>query len=63
MTVGQALEALIIRHTRPTPEELAEVDRRRLAAAIAGRDSLGVWDAGDDPGPIPPRQWLLGNQF
>lgn len=25
--------------------------------------SLGEWDAGDDPGPIPPRQWLLGNQF
>src|SRR5262245_43721721 len=25
--------------------------------------SLGEWDAGDDPGVIPPRQWLLGNQF
>jgi hypothetical protein len=25
--------------------------------------SLDEWDAGDDPGPIPPRQWLLGNQF
>jgi AAA domain len=24
---------------------------------------LDEWDAGDDPGPIPPRQWLLGNQF
>jgi hypothetical protein len=24
---------------------------------------LDVWDAGDDPGPIPPRQWLLANQF
>src|SRR5262249_31817799 len=24
---------------------------------------LGEWDAGDEPGPIPPRQWLLGNQF
>jgi hypothetical protein len=24
---------------------------------------LGEWDAGDDPGLIPPRQWLLGNQF
>ena len=24
---------------------------------------LGEWDAGDDPGPIPPRPWLLGNQF
>ena len=24
---------------------------------------LEIWDAGDDPGPIPPREWLLGNQF
>jgi len=24
---------------------------------------LEVWDAGEEPGPIPPRQWLLGNQF
>jgi hypothetical protein len=24
---------------------------------------LGEWDAGDDPGPIPPREWLLANQF
>jgi hypothetical protein len=24
---------------------------------------LGEWTAADDPGPIPPRQWLLGNQF
>jgi hypothetical protein len=24
---------------------------------------LDEWDAGDDPGPIPPRQWLLANQF
>ena len=26
-------------------------------------DGLGEWDAGDEPGAIPPRQWLLGNQF
>jgi hypothetical protein len=25
--------------------------------------SLGERDAGDDPGKIPPRGWLLGNQF
>jgi hypothetical protein len=25
--------------------------------------SLSERDAGDDPGPIPPRGWLLGNQF
>jgi hypothetical protein len=24
---------------------------------------LDEWDAGDDPGPIPPRQWLLASQF
>jgi RecA-family ATPase len=38
-------------------------------AKIRAQDSqplapdLGEWDAGDDPGTIPPRQWLLGNQF
>jgi hypothetical protein len=26
-------------------------------------EQLDVFDAGDDPGPIPPREWLLGNQF
>jgi hypothetical protein len=68
MTVEQdiqkVLQALVIRHTRTTPEELADVDRRnviRLAAQYP--DNIGVWDAGDDPGPIRPRQWLLGNQF
>src|SRR5262249_8500502 len=25
--------------------------------------SLDEWDAGDEPGPIPPRQWLLADQF
>jgi len=25
--------------------------------------SGGSWDAGIDPGPIPPREWLLANQF
>jgi hypothetical protein len=60
--VAAALEALVIRHRRPTPEELAEVDRRH-EAALAERNTLGEWDAGDDPGPIPPRMWLLGNQF
>jgi hypothetical protein len=24
---------------------------------------LGEWDAGEDPGPISPRPWLLANQF
>jgi hypothetical protein len=25
--------------------------------------ALETWDAGEDPGSIPPRGWLLGNQF
>jgi hypothetical protein len=25
--------------------------------------ALDIWDAGDDPGLIPPREWLLANQF
>jgi hypothetical protein len=32
------------------------------SAAEAGGD-LNEWNAGDDPGAIPPRQWLLANQF
>jgi len=31
-------------------------------AELAPAD-LGEWDAGDNPGQIPPRPWLLGNQF
>jgi hypothetical protein len=29
----------------------------------AGPIGLQEWDAGDDPGPISPREWLLANQF
>jgi hypothetical protein len=29
----------------------------------AQHSGLDEWDAGDEPGAIPPRQWLLGNQF
>jgi hypothetical protein len=28
-----------------------------------GPGSLDEWNAGTDPGKIPPRRWLLGNQF
>jgi hypothetical protein len=38
-----------------------EPDDDRGAQPTSG--GLEIWDAGDDPGPIPPRQWLLGNQF
>src|SRR5262245_35734530 len=59
-----ALNVLKLRHMRPTDEELAAVDERAAAAERpADGISLDVWDAGDDPGVIPPRQWLLGNQF
>jgi hypothetical protein len=33
--------------------------RDETSAAV----SLGEWNAGADPGTIPPRQWLLANQF
>jgi hypothetical protein len=33
------------------------------AAASRHREELGEWNAGDDPGKIPFRPWLLGNQF
>jgi len=41
------------------PEESSGDAKKEDAPAC----DLGEWDAGDDPGPIPPRQWLLGNQF
>jgi hypothetical protein len=49
----------------------SEAERRRTADVIHLKSSNGApvvptlneWDAGDDIGPIPPRGWLLGNQF
>lgn len=29
----------------------------------AAQSDMDEWNAGTDPGPIPPREWLLGNQF
>ena len=55
--VALALDLLRIRHMPPMPE-LEAVDRRGQNAT-----SLGEWDAGNAPGAISPRQWLLGNQF
>jgi hypothetical protein len=40
--------------------------RSHMASAkpyVPPPSALGERDAGDDPGPIPPRGWLLGNQF
>jgi RecA-family ATPase len=45
-----------------TREELDELIERTRDYALQAT-SLGEWDAGDEPGAIPPRQWLLGNQF
>jgi hypothetical protein len=33
--------------------------KKHTAAVVA----LDEWDAGDEPGAIAPREWLLGNQF
>jgi len=45
----------------------AYFDSRSLRSEVErvywSADGLGEWDAGDEPGAIPPRQWLLGNQF
>ena len=50
-------------------EEIIGDEFRRIESKPNGSEpksktaSLDEWDAGDDPGPIAPRQWLLGNQF
>jgi AAA domain len=44
-----------------TPE--AKVNGHDEAPQTAPPTGLDEWDAGDDPGVIPPRQWLLANQF
>lgn len=41
----------------------AEFEKGRSNGQASAAGSLGEWNAGDDPGPIPPREWLLGNQF
>jgi hypothetical protein len=46
----------------------AEKFREDGGARVNGKEAgpagdLDEWDAGDDPGFIPPRQWLLANQF
>jgi AAA domain len=51
-----------------TPEDLAAARayNRNQADSSGAEDQgedLGEWDQGDDNDPIPPRQWLLSNQF
>jgi AAA domain/Bifunctional DNA primase/polymerase, N-terminal len=49
-------------------DEIGDIVSSAQAKIGAGRapqqsEDLGEWDAGDDPGEIKPRPWLLGNQF
>jgi hypothetical protein len=56
---GDVSDWLAKGHTR---EELDALLEQAKAPEANGTD-LDEWDAGDDPGFIPPREWLLGNQF
>jgi hypothetical protein len=41
-------------------------DNKRAETIPGGRpadDLINEWDVGEDTDPIPPRRWLLGNQF
>jgi AAA domain len=44
-------------------EELDALIERAPDYGVAPAATLAERDAGDDTGPIPPRRWLLGNQF
>lgn len=48
-------------HTAPggKPNGQDHGKREQTSASL----SLDEWDAGTDPGPIQPREWLLANQF
>jgi hypothetical protein len=49
-------EAARIKTSRPKAD-------KPIAQANDDPGELGEWDAGADPGFIPPREWLLANQF
>jgi hypothetical protein len=40
-----------------------EEDKRRANESDHAPGGLDEWNAGDDPGFLPPREWLLANQF
>jgi hypothetical protein len=77
MTREEELEAILARHRKPEADSKTEGkpnggaqeqagERAKEQASQTAREPvlpLEIWDAGDDPGPIPPREWLLGNQF
>jgi AAA domain len=50
------------RRAAPQPQPVPAPPRPRAQQQTVPAP-LGEWDAGDDPGIIPPRQWLLANQF
>ena len=64
--LADAAELLTVEHgyrprsARPSGEPPPHPGAQAAAPIPANLDE---WDAGDDPGPIPPREWLLGNQF
>jgi hypothetical protein len=47
----------------PQPQQGPSPQPQPQPQPATAASSLGEWDAGDEPGTIPPRQWLLGNQF
>jgi hypothetical protein len=47
----------------PLYEPTAEAPLGETPASPEEHEALGEWDAGEDDGEIPPRQWLLGNVF
>jgi hypothetical protein len=61
-TVEQ-LHGLIAHQARPWTPLNSDEKQQAAEPPTATITALGEWDAGDDPGPIPPRQWLLANQF
>jgi hypothetical protein len=62
---GDVSDWLAAGHTREELDALIEraPDYNGQAETPEADGDLDEWDAGDDPGPIPPREWLLANQF
>jgi hypothetical protein len=48
---------------KPLVELRPEWPKWKAPQSEAGAEDLGEWDAGEDMSDIPPRGWLLGNQF
>jgi RecA-family ATPase len=64
--VEQFLDAEVLRGEREPNGRQKTTNGGKARAANSETQPAGdldEWDAGDDPGVIPPRQWLLANQF